>query len=112
MKTTFAGCRPWLLQRLTALYMLLFILFLLAHFQLDPPGSHAEWRKWILSPGTRTAATVFLWALFLHTWVGVRDVILDYVHPVGARITALALLGFGLLAMTAWTGRILLIASP
>ena len=112
MKKAFAGLRPWLLQRLTAVFMLLFVLFLLAHFLFDPPRSDAEWRGWVLSPGTSIVFTLFFASLFLHTWVGVRDVILDYVHPAGLRIGALALLGSGLLAMSAWVARILLFTPP
>lgn len=110
MKRALAGLRPWLLQRLTALYMLVFILYLLAHFLLDPPHSRAVWRGWILAPVMSIAAATFLGALFLHAWVGVRDVILDYVHPVGFRVAALAVLGSGLMAMAVWAVRILLIA--
>jgi len=112
LKRAFAGLRPWLLQRLTALYMLLFMLYLLAHFLLAPPSSHAAWRGWILGAGTSVAAAAFFAALLLHAWVGVRDIILDYVHPVGLRVAALAALGTGLLAMAAWAVRMLLIAQP
>ena len=112
MRKGFAGLRPWLLQRLTAVYMLLFVLFLLVHFLSDPPRSHAAWRSWMLSPGTSIATAVFMASLLLHAWVGIRDVILDYVHPVGLRIGVLALLGFGLLAMAQWVARILLITYP
>jgi succinate dehydrogenase / fumarate reductase membrane anchor subunit len=58
---------------------------------------------------TSIAATAFLGALLLHAWVGVRDVILDYVHPVGLRVAALAVLGSGLMAMAVWAVRMLLI---
>jgi succinate dehydrogenase / fumarate reductase membrane anchor subunit len=101
-----------LLQRLTAVYMLLFLLLLLGHFLIDPPRSHADWREWVLSPGPSTGATLFFAALFLHTWVGVRDVILDYLHPVGLRLGALAVLGCGLLAMSVWAVRLLFNAGP
>jgi succinate dehydrogenase / fumarate reductase membrane anchor subunit len=43
----------------------------------------------------------------VHAWVGVRDVVLDYVHPLLPRLVILgaAALTLGLLA--AWTGFIL-----
>ena len=88
--------------------MLLFVLFLLFHFLLDPPRSYQDWRGWMTNPGVSAATMVFFAALFLHTWVGVRDVVMDYVHPVGLRISALALLVISLVAMAAWVGRIVL----
>jgi succinate dehydrogenase / fumarate reductase membrane anchor subunit len=103
------GLRAWLVQRITAVYMLLFIVYLLARFTVDPPRSHLEWRGWILSPGISIIAFVFFAALFTHAWVGLRDVIMDYVKRPAARVFVLALLTGGLLAMGGWTARILLL---
>lgn len=102
------GLRAWLVQRLTAVYIFLFIVFLLFHFLLDPPHSYQAWRAWVGNPVVSILAAVFFVALLLHAWVGVRDVIMDYVHPLGVRVSLLALLGSGLLAAGAWVLRILL----
>ncbi len=108
MKRTITGLRAWLMQRISAVYMLFFILFLLVHFLLDPPRSYPAWHGWMRSPGVSVATVVFFAALSLHTWVGVRDVLMDYVHPPALRVCALALLGFGLIAIAAWVARLLL----
>jgi succinate dehydrogenase / fumarate reductase membrane anchor subunit len=105
LKRAITGLRAWLVQRVTAVYMLLFIVFLLAHFLLDPPQSYLAWQAWMLSPAVSIAAFVFCVALLAHMWVGVRDVILDYVKPL--RVVALALLGLGLIGLGAWVIRIL-----
>lgn len=107
MKRTFSGLRAWLVQRVTAVYMLFFIVFLLAHFLLDPPRSYLAWRAWMLSPGVSIAVFVFVAALLAHAWVGVRDVILDYIQPITIRVLVLALLGLGLIGLGAWIIRIL-----
>jgi succinate dehydrogenase / fumarate reductase, membrane anchor subunit len=103
------GLRAWLVQRISAVYMLLFIVYVLAHFAVDPPRSHLEWRGWILSPGVSIVSFVFFAALLTHAWVGLRDVIMDYVKRLGVRVSMLALLAGGLLAMGGWTARILLL---
>ncbi len=108
MKKAVTGLRAWLVQRISAVYMLLFIVFLLFHFVLDPPHSYLIWRGWMRSPGVSIATLVFFIALLLHAWVGVRDVIMDYVHPLALRVSTLALLGFSLMAIAAWVVRILL----
>ena len=87
--------------------MLLFILFLLMHFLFDHPHSYLAWRDWMLSPAVSIAAMVFFAALIAHAWVGLRDVILDYVHPIAVRVFVLALLGLGLTGMGAWVIQIL-----
>ncbi len=57
------------------------------------------------------ASTFFLLSLILHAWVGGRDIILDYVHPFGARITMLCLLGAFLILCALWAIRILLVTT-
>ena len=88
--------------------MLLFIVFVLAHFVGKPAHSYAAWHGWMMSSSMSLATGVFFAALLAHAWVGVRDVIMDYVHPVAFRFWALALLGIGLTAMGVWVMRILL----
>jgi succinate dehydrogenase / fumarate reductase membrane anchor subunit len=107
LRKAVSGLRAWLVQRMSAVYMLFFIIFLLTHFILDPPKSYLVWRDWMLSPNVSIAASVFLAALLAHTWVGIRDVIMDYVHPVAIRVGALALLALGLAWVGAWAIRVL-----
>ena len=103
-----SGLPAWLVQRASAVYMLFFIAYLLAHFGFDPPRSFDSWRGWVASPGVSLAMGAFFCALLAHAWVGVRDVILDYVRPAAARPAALAALAACLVAVAAWVARILL----
>ncbi len=108
MRRAVTGLNAWLVQRISAVYMLLFIVFFLGHFLFDPPYSYLAWRGWMMSPGVSIAAVIFFAALLLHAWVGVRDVLMDYVHPLALRVSALSLLGIGLVAIAVWVVRILL----
>lgn len=108
MRKSVTGLRAWLLQRATAVYMLAFIVFFLAHFLRDRPRSYGAWHGWMTAPGVSIAACVFFAALLLHAWVGLRDVVLDYVRPLALRLCALALLGGGLAAAAIWVLRIFL----
>ena len=107
MRRNFTGLRAWLVQRITAVYMLLFIVFFLAHFVVDPPHSYHAWHGWMMSSSVSIVTAVFFAALLAHAWVGLRDVILDYVHAMVFRVGLLVLLGFGLTAMGVWVMRIL-----
>jgi len=111
VRRTVTGLRAWLLQRATAVYMLVFLIFFLLHFILDRPRSYAAWHGWMSAPGVSIAACVFFAALLLHAWVGVRDVFMDYVRPAALRVCALALLFLGLSATAAWVLRIFLVRS-
>lgn len=102
MKAALDGMRAWALQRATALVTLAFLLYMLLHIALAPPASQAEWRGWLASPAMRLALMLFFVAAAAHAWVGMRDVILDYVKPLGLRLAALLLLALWLLATTGW----------
>jgi succinate dehydrogenase / fumarate reductase membrane anchor subunit len=108
VKGPLTGLRAWLTQRATALYLAGFSLFLLTHFLWDRPATFDAWRNWVLSPGIRVTMALFFIALLLHAWVGVRDVILDYVNPLAIRLSLLAVLASGLLATGIWLAVILL----
>ena len=102
------GLRAWLVQRVSAVYLLGFTAFALLHWLLDPPRSYAAWHGWVSGPGTATAIAVFFVALLTHAWVGLRDVMLDYVARTAVRVALLALLFAALLAVAAWVAAILL----
>ena len=109
MRRAVTGLRAWLLQRVSAVYMLLFIVYFLAHLAVDPPRSHLAWRGWILSPAVSIVSFVFFAALLAHAWVGLRDVTMDYVNHPGTRVFVLAVSSGALLMLGAWTARILLL---
>lgn len=108
MKRTFSGLQAWLVQRFTAVWMLCFLVFVLLHVTLHPAPSFAEWRAWVASPFVQFSAALFFLSLFLHAWVGLRDVVLDYVRPLALRLALLASLAFALGGLALGVGQILL----
>lgn len=110
MKKAVSGLRAWMVQRFTALYLLGFFLFAIAHFALAPPDSYQVWRAWISGAAIQVATALFFISLLLHAWVGLRDVAMDYVHPLPLRIAVFALLVFTLAGLGIWALRILLLA--
>jgi succinate dehydrogenase / fumarate reductase, membrane anchor subunit len=82
------GLRDWLSQRVTAVLMALFTFLVLA--QLLWPGQPLGYDKWagIFAAQWMKVLTfsVFI-SLGWHAWVGMRDIWMDYVKPVGWRLT-------------------------
>jgi succinate dehydrogenase / fumarate reductase membrane anchor subunit len=75
------------------------------------PDSYPEWRNWLGSPVIALAVSVFFLATLVHGWVGIRDVVLDYVHPFALRFSLLALIAVALLVAGLWVLRILFLAT-
>lgn len=109
MSRTLHGLRSWLLQRLTAVYLLIYMMYFLIHLVVTPGRGYEAWRGWLSLPVPAIAMLLFFTALLFHAWVGLRDVVMDYVHPFAWRLTLLALIGAGLLSMGLW---VLLIMVP
>ena len=108
MRARFTGLKAWWVQRVGAVYMLLFVLFLLYSFALQPLHEFSWWHAWVARPGTSVAFLVFFAALLGHMWVGLRDVLLDYAKPAGLRLGLLAAVALGLLGLGFWLLAILL----
>ncbi|RBP43394.1 succinate dehydrogenase subunit D [Eoetvoesiella caeni] len=110
-KSPVSGLKPWLIQRFTAIYLLFFFLFLLIYFAFYQPVSYEIWRDSMSSAEFIVPTSVFFIVLLVHAWVGLRDVVLDYIKPLSLRITALALLALFLISMAAWVMLVLFAAT-
>ena len=82
----YPGMRLWLSQRLTAVVMAIYIISLLTLLLIMQPFNHATWQEnyaaWLefVSPvWFRLATLLFFMSLFMHAWLGVADVLKDYV---------------------------------
>ena len=102
-----SGQRAWLLQRITAVYLGVFTVLMLGYFVFFPPADHALWIAFVGHPVVGLLTALGVLALLLHVWIGLRDVIMDYVHPFGIRLTVLILSATGLLVLGLWAFAIL-----
>lgn len=105
------GLRAWLLQRLTAVYIAAYLLIVILLVYLRAPLDYRQWNAWLGQPLMGAASALFAFALLLHVWVGVRDILIDYVHAVWFRLLLMSLCGLVLLASLIWTIRALALAA-
>ena len=108
MKRGPTGLPAWMVQRASAVLVLLFLLYVLGSLWRTPVHSHADWVQWLARPGMRVAIGVFFAALLAHMWVGLRDVLLDYSRPVRLRPYWLMALAVALGGLALWAGAIVL----
>jgi succinate dehydrogenase / fumarate reductase membrane anchor subunit len=102
MRLVLTGLRAWLVQRVTAIYLLGFILYFIAHFLFEGPTDYDAWRSYVAQAWVKLLVLAAFVALLLHAWVGLRDVMLDYVKPTAARVVALPLVAGALIAVALW----------
>jgi len=107
MSRQMTGIQAWILQRISAVYLALFLPLALGYLLLNPPTDYPSWRATVSDPWVYAALVLYLLAVLVHAWVGVRDVVIDYVKPFGLRLLALLLLGMALIVAGVWTLEIL-----
>ena len=80
------GLRDWLAQRITAAIMALYSLILAFVFFFGMPLNYGVWRDLFGHGWMRVATLLFAASLAWHAWVGVRDILMDYIKPTGLRL--------------------------
>ena len=97
------GLRDWLSQRITAVVMMLYTILLLGIVLWHGGVDYASWKALWAGNAFRLATFLFMASLLWHAWVGMRNVLMDYVNPVGVRQALQGLVIALLIAYVGWT---------
>lgn len=85
------GIFDFLVQRITAIVLAVYTLVLLIGVLMLPAFTYENWKSlfnfhvFALPLGQLLATLAFI-SLAWHAWIGVRDIWMDYVRPVGVRL--------------------------
>jgi len=81
------GFRDWLAQRVTGALMALFTVILLVQviFTSGPIG-YEQWAGIFAGQAMKFLTFAVIVALLYHVWIGMRDIWMDYIKPVGVRL--------------------------
>ncbi|MDO9283361.1 MAG: succinate dehydrogenase, hydrophobic membrane anchor protein [Aquabacterium sp.] len=101
------GFRDWLSQRITAVLMALFTLALLVQFILGGPVGYDSWSGIFSRQWMKVLTFVVIMSLAWHAWVGMRDVWMDYIKPVGLRLLAQVFTIVWLVGCAGWAVQVL-----
>lgn len=101
------GLRDWLVQRVTAVLMVLYTLFIAIYCAKQTALDYNTWTLMFSSNVVRTFSLLFLLSIFYHAWIGVRDVVMDYIRPAFVRLTIHVLVIVALILYAIWSVQIL-----
>jgi len=101
------GLRDWLIQRVTAVVMALYLLVIAGYLLWQPSFGYDTWIDLFSGNVMRTFSLVFLLSVFYHAWIGVRDIVMDYVKPAGIRLVIHVTVILALILYTIWSVQIL-----
>lgn len=80
------GLRDWLAQRVTAVVMAAYTVIVLTVVLGGAPLDYPAWKALFASGWMRVATLLFAASVAWHMWVGVRDILMDYIKPDGLRL--------------------------
>jgi len=101
------GTSDWLAQRITALIMAVYAVVVAFIFMSNASMSYAVWKDLFAAGWMRVATLLFAVSLVWHAWVGVRDILMDYVQPDGLRLALQVSTLLLLASYLGWTVQIL-----
>ena len=101
------GLRDWLAQRITAAIMVVYTGFAVAVVLAHQPITYPVWKELFARGWMRVATLLFAVSLAWHAWVGVRDILMDYIKPDGLRLTLQVLFILLLASYLGWAVQIL-----
>ena len=101
------GIGQWLGQRITAVIMAVYTLFAILAFAIVRPTDQAAWKVMFAQDWMRIATLIFFLSLCFHTWVGMRDILMDYCKPAGLRLILMTCVGVSLVWYAIWLIQIL-----
>ena len=101
------GWKDWLVQRTTAVVMVVYTALLLAIALWSGGIDLATWKALFANGAFRLASFVFMLALCWHAWIGVRDIWMDYIKPVGLRLALQVFTLVWLVGCAGWSLQVL-----
>ncbi len=101
------GLRDWLVQRFTAVLMGLFTLVVLVQVLLPGPIGYDKWSGIFAQQWMKVLTFVAVVALAWHAWVGVRDVLMDYVKAFWLRLALQVAVAAWVVGCCGWAVQVL-----
>ncbi len=101
------GFKDWLAQRVTAVVMAVYTVIFAVGALAMGEMTYENWRGLFSGGFMRFATFLFFMSLFYHAWVGIRDLFMDYVKPVGVRLVLHVVVILALVGYAGWAAQVL-----
>jgi succinate dehydrogenase / fumarate reductase membrane anchor subunit len=96
------GLRDWLFQRVSAILIAAYIIFLVGFILCHPNLNYASWLGLFHNNFMRLATLLVLIAILLHAYIGMWTIFTDYLKNTMVRLIAEIIVFICLLAFVIW----------
>lgn len=83
-----SGLSDWLVQRVSAIILALYSVFMVGYLLLHPGLDYATWNGLFEQTWMRIFSLLAFISVAAHAWIGLWTVVTDYIKPTGIRFTA------------------------
>ncbi|TDT41610.1 succinate dehydrogenase subunit D [Halospina denitrificans] len=101
------GAFDWLMQRVSAVVLGVYTLFLAGYLLASPDLDYAQWAGLFDQMWMRIFSLLALISLGLHAWVGLWTITTDYIKPTALRFLIQAVCGLIMFVYLVWGVEIL-----
>jgi len=102
-----SGLYDWMIQRVTAVVLAFYSVFILGFLILNPDLNYAQWSEFFNSTSVRIFSLLALLSLGAHAWVGLWTISTDYLKAMVLRFLFQAVCGLVMFIYVVWGIQIL-----
>ena len=101
------GLKDWIWQRVSAVLLSVYLVFILRYFMLHPDLNYNQWHLLVKAMWFKVATVIMFISLIIHAWVGLWTIFTDYLHNTQVRWVLQCLVIIGFIVYLLWTVLIL-----
>ncbi|SIQ09813.1 succinate dehydrogenase, hydrophobic membrane anchor protein [Marinobacterium stanieri] len=102
-----SGLYDWMMQRVTALVLATYTIFMIGYLLFNPDLSYEQWKDLFSGTGMRIYTLLAILSLVAHAWIGMWSVSTDYIKQAGARFVFQSVCGLLAFIYVVWGIQIL-----
>ncbi|WP_339058025.1 succinate dehydrogenase membrane anchor subunit [Candidatus Regiella endosymbiont of Tuberolachnus salignus] len=80
------GVHDWLLLRASAIVIFLYVLYIVGFIAIAPDINYEIWHNFFALIFTKVFTLLTLLSILVHAWIGLWQVLTDYVKPLALRL--------------------------
>lgn len=96
------GLRDWVVQRVSAVILAAYFIFLMVFIVIHPQMQFAVWQNLFANPFMRIFSFLALLSLVTHSWVGIWTVLTDYISCAYVRLFLEIIMVLALICYLVW----------
>ena len=97
-----SGLYDWMIQRVTAVVLLAYTLFIVGFLLLNPDVDFQQWQALFANTAMRIFTLLLVLSFAAHAWIGLWWVTTDYIPMTGLRFLVQAVTGLMTFVYVAW----------